>query len=141
MKHQHIPIVMALAAVFALGCGGGSKRESTTPTGGDEYGEGAQTGTTDSETDAGAETTAEAKVPAGDASRGATVYEDSCAMCHGDDGEGSKKTPALVGANALADFSDDDALFAYLKEKMPKDEPGTLTDQQYADVLAWLRSK
>jgi cytochrome c len=69
------------------------------------------------------------------------VFADACATCHGDAGEGSKKTPAVVGPEALKGFADDAALLAYLTKEMPKDDPGSLSDQDYADVIAWMRSK
>jgi cytochrome c len=124
-----------LAVAIAFGCGGG-KKEAAEPTISD-----ATAGETGGEGEATGQGEGAAAVAAGDVARGASVFADACATCHGDEGEGSKKTPAVVGANALKKYADDKALFAYLKKDMPKDDPGSLSDQEYTDVIAWLRSK
>lgn len=69
---------------------------------------------------------------------GAEVYEEYCSLCHGDDGEGTRKSPALVGPGALSDFASRDDLLAYISEEMPKDDPGILSAAQNAAVTDWL---
>ena len=73
---------------------------------------------------------------------GETVWKDSCAGCHGDGGEGKgKKNPAVVGDKALGKVKTAAELETYIKEKMPKDDPGTLSDDQAWAVTAWIVSK
>lgn len=81
-----------------------------------------------------------------DVKRGQQVYTDSCAICHGDDGQGMKSGAAYVypplwgkdsfnwGAgmhrvNTSADF---------IKSNMPFGTPNTLSDQQAWDVAAFM---
>lgn len=72
--------------------------------------------------------------------KGASVFEDSCSICHGDVGEGSSKTPALKGADALGKFSSDGELLTYTRKEMPKDDPGSLSDDDYIAVIVWMRA-
>jgi len=74
----------------------------------------------------------------GDAARGQTVFSsNTCASsgCHGTDGN-SGTAPAL--RDVVGGLSDDQIIDAVLdgKGSMP---PNDLTDQEMADVLAWLR--
>lgn len=74
----------------------------------------------------------------GDAAAGETVFTStacSSAACHGADGM-SGSAPSLSGV--VSARSDDQVIDAVLDGKggMP---PQNLTDQQMADVLAWLR--
>lgn len=136
MMKRAVFVCAAIALAIAIGCGGKDKGGATTPTGGDPTTGGGDTG---GDTGGGDQTAA--GMPTGDATRGEKVFGDACATCHGDAGEGSKKTPAVAGAGALSKFADDKALFDYLKKEMPKDDPGSLSDQEYADSIAWMRSK
>jgi S-disulfanyl-L-cysteine oxidoreductase SoxD len=87
---------------------------------------------------------------AGDqASVGAKLYGDHCASCHGVGGEGNAKVPALVGKNALpldpqppsqarkSKFHTAADVFLFVKSNMPPDAPGSLSDEQYAAILAF----
>lgn len=85
-------------------------------------------------------------VLAPDVERGQQVYTDSCAICHGDNGQGMKSGAAYVypplwgndsfnwGAgmhrvNTSADF---------IKSNMPFGTPNTLSDQEAWDVAAFM---
>jgi mono/diheme cytochrome c family protein len=72
----------------------------------------------------------------GQAEAGAAVYGDWCAVCHGAAAEGGEG-PAL-DRRTLASYRSADRLFRFLRISMPADEPGTLSDQEYLDVLAYL---
>jgi mono/diheme cytochrome c family protein len=72
---------------------------------------------------------------------GAEIYDRRCADCHGstlDNGEfgGAPLNGAYFrqhwGSGTVA------ALVAFAKAKMPPDRPGSLTDQNYADLAAFL---
>ena len=79
---------------------------------------------------------------------GAKLYAENCASCHGSGGEGTAKVPAVVGKAALpldapaghkrnAKFHTAADIFAWVKANMPPDKPGSLTDEQYAAILAF----
>lgn len=75
--------------------------------------------------------------------RGAELHESVCVMCHGHrlNGAGSPEmppSPAIAGATWLRKWSNQSvaALFVYVRNLMPPDAPGTLTDQQAIDAIA-----
>lgn len=80
---------------------------------------------------------------------GAKLYGQSCASCHGNGGEGGKDTPAVVGKSALpldpppiarhrkTQFHTGADVFAFVKATMPANAPGSLTDEEYAAILAF----
>lgn len=86
---------------------------------------------------------ASASVPLTEAQaiRGEAVYAARCAVCHGDHMEG-KSAPPIAGtvflkkAQAL-DWTADN-LRTVVVTTMPRDNPGTLSPAQYADVIAFL---
>ena len=73
------------------------------------------------------------------ATRGAQLFNDNCMRCHGAGARGGQG-PALVGAQ----FDDDwrgkpaAAMYEYMSNNMPYDEPGTLDKDIYVNVLAWV---
>jgi alcohol dehydrogenase (cytochrome c) len=72
--------------------------------------------------------------------RGQGAYSDNCSSCHGaslDDGEFG---PALKGALFQKKWGAQSpkALFSYMFQKMPPSGPGTLEEQTYADLEAYL---
>ena len=85
-------------------------------------------------------TAAQADLQSDQVSAGRAVYAEICAQCHGDSGEGGEG-PALIGrGNALADYRNGRRLFTFLRDAMPNDNPGSLSEQQYYDVIAFLLS-
>jgi mono/diheme cytochrome c family protein len=75
---------------------------------------------------------------AAQADRGAAVYAQDCANCHGAGLEGADMSPALAGAAFMASWNDLTLgdLFERIRISMPADRPGTLSRQQMADVIA-----
>jgi hypothetical protein len=75
---------------------------------------------------------------AAQAQRGEATYTKvNCATCHeGGDADG----PELTGDAFLDRWREDtlDNLFAFLKNRMPADAPGSLSDGAYTDVLGYL---
>lgn len=72
--------------------------------------------------------------------RGRQLYIDTCSACHGQALEGADEAPALTGPTFTANW---DALsvgdlFERIRISMPQDQPGKLTREQYADVVAYL---
>jgi mono/diheme cytochrome c family protein len=73
--------------------------------------------------------------------RGGAVYARDCAICHGPTLNGAE-APPLAGADFLAEwygYSADD-LFERIRSTMPVTGPGSLSAQEYADVLAYILS-
>lgn len=69
---------------------------------------------------------------------GQQVYEQVCVVCHGDAGEGAEG-PAIAGPSAeVVTFRNARRLVEYVQELMPDDAPGSLAEQQYYDVVAFL---
>ena len=147
--------VLSIFLSLGLACGGGSKDTETIPadTAGDTAGgdtAGGDTGATGGDTaggDTGATGGDTGAPPAGPSAadqvaQGEKVYGDSCANCHGPAGEGKgKKSPAVLGPKALTKYKNAADLEKYIKEKMPKDDPGTLSDADAWAVTAWIASK
>ena len=69
--------------------------------------------------------------------RGATVYEQSCATCHGSAGNDGFATP-LLGTGTLVRFASTRELYDYTSATMPLAAEGSLTERQYLDAIAWL---
>jgi mono/diheme cytochrome c family protein len=72
--------------------------------------------------------------------RGQPVYLASCGSCHGDDLLGGGFAPALTGETFLSAWTGQqlDGLYSRIKETMPADKPGSLSDQANADLLAYI---
>lgn len=82
------------------------------------------------------------------AERGAQVNAGSCASCHGRRMDGAAldpdmpSTPPIARNRFLRDWDGQSlaALFQYIRSTMPKNNPGSLSDQQYIDVIAEMLS-
>lgn len=73
----------------------------------------------------------------GQAARGEAVYTRSCSGCHeGQDADG----PLLTGKVFLDRWREDtlEPLYAFIKTSMPGNDPGSLADSAYTDVVAFL---
>lgn len=78
-------------------------------------------------------TTAESLSEAGQA-----VYAEHCLSCHGEQGEGGVG-PALIGERAHLDsYGTAGALYNYVHIAMPQNAPGSLSDEQYLEVVTFL---
>jgi cytochrome c len=75
------------------------------------------------------------------AEAGEQVYRNQCMQCHGPDLRG-QSGPALAGATfkSRLEFSRMSAsqLFDFIASQMPYNKPGSLSHQQYLDVLAYI---
>lgn len=74
------------------------------------------------------------------ASRGESVYQASCARCHGETLLGNDNAIALVGEPFMKLWTGRPvgALLVTIRVKMPTDGPGVLTRRETADVAAFV---
>ncbi len=78
---------------------------------------------------------------AGVVGRGAADYTGQCARCHGAAGQGTGLAPAVWGVDSYsigAGLARQYSLATFLRNNMPHDKAVTLTDQQAADVAAFV---
>ena len=71
-----------------------------------------------------------------EASRGAKLYAEQCAVCHGKAGEGAKGgyEKPLVGDRSVAQLAN------YLEERMPEDEPELLVGDDAREVAKFIHA-
>ena len=74
------------------------------------------------------------------ATRGKAVSEAQCAFCHGSDLRGQGFAPGLIDDAFTSRWQDGNLgdLFAIVKGTMPQDKPASLTDDEYAAIVAYL---
>ncbi|MFU1981439.1 c-type cytochrome [Bordetella hinzii] len=84
-----------------------------------------------------------------DLGRGLAVYQQNCALCHGEQGQGTRdaqgqmKFPPLWGAESYnwgAGMARIDTAAGFIKANMPMGKPYSLSDQQAWDVAAFINS-
>ena len=86
-----------------------------------------------------ARTTAQGVYTADQAFAGATLYAVHCAMCHGQDQEGTFEVPPLKGKfTANWGHAPIGALFDYMSKAMPQFAPGALSAEDNTNLLAFL---
>jgi mono/diheme cytochrome c family protein len=66
------------------------------------------------------------------ARRGSDIYAGNCRGCHTVDSHTGAAFNATWNHRPLS------ALFQYMTERMPKNDPGSLAPREYADVLAYV---
>jgi len=73
------------------------------------------------------------------ATRGQAIYKDRCASCHGD-GLAGRMGPSLTGDAFLTVWSQEPLfeLAGKIRNTMPQTDPGSLTWQQTADLVAYI---
>jgi len=76
------------------------------------------------------------------AKRGQTLYANECSSCHGLALNGGESAPPLTGGEFMSNWSGLTVgdLFDRIRTSMPADNPGHLTRQQDADILAHILS-
>ncbi len=80
--------------------------------------------------------------------RGRDIYEGACGLCHGrrlngaGDDPDMRSTPPLARAKFLRDWEGRSlaTLLEYTRATMPENNPGSLTEQEYVDVIAYMLS-
>ncbi len=82
------------------------------------------------------------------AERGQKVFAANCAECHGADGHGGRvpdsikgyagmRVPPVAGPGALPHMATAENVYTFIKQHMPLQKPGSLTDQDYLDIVAF----
>jgi len=76
------------------------------------------------------------------AAQGKALFADKCASCHGADLNGAEMAPPLVGPTFLGDWvgQSADDLFTRIHTTMPASDPGSLSNAQVTQVLAYILS-
>lgn len=72
------------------------------------------------------------------AEKGATVYSNQCAKCHGPKGQGLLAPPLIGETAGLKKYETAQNLLTYLGSSMPFDAPGSLSAEEYSEVLSYL---
>lgn len=77
------------------------------------------------------------------AARGESLFAEKCSSCHGPDLNGGEMAPGLVGGNFTSNWNDLTLgdLFERIRISMPQNDPGSLSRQQNADILAFVLKK
>ncbi len=76
------------------------------------------------------------------AARGKAPFERSCGRCHNNELAGSERGPALKGSVFWSKWENDNlgALYMKVRDTMPQDGPSLVSDEQKADILAYIMS-
>jgi mono/diheme cytochrome c family protein len=74
------------------------------------------------------------------ANRGKAAYAEDCAACHGAELTGGEQAPPLAGAEFLSTWNTltVGVLFDRMKNSMPQNDPGSLSREVNADILAFM---
>jgi alcohol dehydrogenase (cytochrome c) len=77
------------------------------------------------------------------ASAGETIYRERCAECHLSTLQGSFEAPQLAGGNFRLSWGNQPVadLLDFTRETMPPSAPRSLSDEQYAQVIAYVLSQ
>jgi mono/diheme cytochrome c family protein len=77
------------------------------------------------------------------AKRGEKLYAEKCASCHGQDLNGGEMAPGLVGGEFSANWNELSLgdLFERMRISMPQNDPGSLSRDENADVLAYMLAR
>lgn len=83
------------------------------------------------------------------ATAGQAVYASTCQICHGQNGAGSQVCPVVIWGsgsqlgtyNGVSVFTDAAGMLNYISKRMPLTAPGSLTGQQYNELLAYILLK
>lgn len=76
-----------------------------------------------------------------DTAAGRAAFASTCARCHGPDGQGTPVAPPLWGPKSFnigAGMARMRTAASFIRDNMPFDQPGTLSDQQAFDVAAFV---
>lgn len=129
-----LTVLVLVSTVFAVACGGG----------GDAAGGGGEAPVA----------TATADVAAAGVSEGHELFKTTCAVCHGQNGEGMPALGKNLNGNEFIQSNSDEQLVAFMIEGRPATHPDntrgvdmpprggnpTITDEELAKIVTYLRS-
>ncbi len=74
------------------------------------------------------------------ANDGAGLYQEKCNSCHGEPETGGDNGPSLAGEGFLDNWKGKSVgdLYTKLSTAMPMDNPGSLTAEEYTNLLSFL---
>jgi len=74
------------------------------------------------------------------AKRGKALYSQSCSSCHTDNLKGTDQVAPLVGETFVAHWQGRSVsdLFDRIRTTMPQNNPGSLSEQEYIDIIAFM---
>jgi S-disulfanyl-L-cysteine oxidoreductase SoxD len=77
------------------------------------------------------------------AARGKPKFEMSCGRCHNNELVGSERGPTLKGNGFWNKYENDSlgSLFTFLRDMMPRDGAGLVSDEVKVDILAYILSR
>ena len=83
-----------------------------------------------------------ASFTAAQAETGREAYRANCLVCHGEDLDGSDQAPPLAGDYFESSWGGHSVgeLLEFVKDNMPLMRPGSLDDETYAALVAYLLS-
>src|SRR5690242_21489071 len=76
------------------------------------------------------------------AAQGKALYDNKCALCHGAELTGAEMAPPLVGPVFLGNWvgASVDDLFTRIHTTMPANDPGSLSNAEAVQALAYILS-
>ncbi|HTM44904.1 MAG TPA: cytochrome c [Polyangiaceae bacterium] len=140
MKHTALnPLFLTSALAVAIAACGGSKPEAKSP---EQYPD---------ESATSGQTTNSSATFSQQVALGQQLYGENCAKCHGNAGQGSDKAPAIVGLDRGAlpldppprakyrkgQFTTVADIANFVVHNMPPGKAGSLSEDQYWDILAF----
>ena len=75
--------------------------------------------------------------------QGKAAYESKCASCHGSSLDNGEFGPPLKGEDFLSRWGGKrvDELYNYISDRMPTNQPGSLTPDEYLNIVAYMLSQ
>jgi polar amino acid transport system substrate-binding protein len=130
---KYLSIVISIVAVLimtaTIGCGGASPSSQVTPP--------AST-LPPGQTTPAVSPTPQSTTTADLSTQGQKVYANSCARCHGASGQGGTASALWGSAVSLGKYNTAQGLFTIISTTMPFNAPGSLTIQQYQQLLIYI---
>ncbi|GIV67577.1 c-type cytochrome [Caldilinea sp.] len=144
-KRMTLITAMLLSALILSACGGGDKKEEAAPT--------APPAAVQQQEAQQPVANAPAK-PVGDAANGAKIYATACVACHGPDAKGVTGLGKDLTTSEWMAQQTDEQLIEFIKRGRDASDPlnttgiamppkggnPAMTDQEIADIVAYLRS-